>query len=54
MVGWGGIQGGRFTSIVRAHKLHKETIASVKGKREHGGEKKILSKLKPTAAEIKL
>lgn len=53
MVGWGGIRGGRFTSIVRAHKLHKETIASVKGKREQGGEK-ILSKLKPTVAEIKL
>lgn len=33
MVGWGGIQGGRFTSIVQAHKLHKETIVSVRGER---------------------
>lgn len=40
MVGWGGIQGGRFTSIVRAHKLHKETIVSVKGKKEQGWGKK--------------
>lgn len=40
MVGWGGIQGGRFTSIVRAHKLHKETIVSAKGKKEQGWGKK--------------
>lgn len=35
MVGWGGIQGGRFASIVRAHKLHKETIASAKSKNKY-------------------
>lgn len=54
MVGWGGIQGGRFTSIVRAHKLHKETIVSAKGKKEQGWKKKNLFKTKPTAREIKL
>lgn len=33
MVGWGGIQGGRFTSIVQTHKLHNETMVSARGKR---------------------
>lgn len=40
MVGWGGIHGGRFTSIVRTHKLHKETIVSAKGKKRAALEKK--------------
>lgn len=33
MVGWGGIQGGRFTSIVQAQQLHKETLVWVRGRR---------------------
>lgn len=32
MVSWGAIQGGRFTFIVQAHKLHIETIVSVRGR----------------------
>ena len=31
MVGWGGIQGGRFTFIVQAHKLYTETMVSARG-----------------------
>lgn len=45
MVGWGGIQGGRFASIVRAHKLHKETIASAKSKNKYILKKKLGEKL---------
>lgn len=56
MVGWGGIQGGRFTSIVRAHKLHTETIASVRGQGTRAGEKKkkrtFLFNARRTGAEI--
>lgn len=45
MVGWGGIQGGRFTSIVQAQQLHKETLVSVRGQENRVGRKKKTKQL---------